>query len=129
MVTGTGRKPDVPRSTAQMARFDGEIMDLFSNWSPREQEEVSLLGRSWKVCSGFKKKTAFLLRPRQIEVTSLQPSHGSEPEPHSHSWDLRWFVLEALGQEECHMTSRMLILTSKLLKEPFNRLIDVFPYF
>ena len=33
-----------------------------------------------------------------------KPSHGSEPEPHSHSWDLRWFVFEALGQEECHVT-------------------------
>ena len=31
-----------------------------------------------------------------------KPSHGSEPETHSHSWDLRWFVFEALGQEECH---------------------------
>ena len=46
VVTGTGRKPDVPRSPAQMARFDGEIMDLFSSRSPREEEEVSLLGRS-----------------------------------------------------------------------------------
>ena len=58
-----------------------------------------------------------------------KPSHGSEPEPHSHSWDVRWFVLEPLGQEECHVTLRMLILTSKLLKEPSNRTIDVFPYF
>ena len=31
LVTGTGRKPDVSRSPAQMARFDGEIMDLFSS--------------------------------------------------------------------------------------------------
>ena len=31
---------------AQMARFNGEIMDLFSSRSPREEEEVSLLGRS-----------------------------------------------------------------------------------
>ena len=53
-----------------------------------------------------------------------KPSHGSEPEPHLHSCDLRWFVLEALGQEECHhVTLRMLIWTSKLLKEPFNRTI------
>ena len=49
-----------------------------------------------------------------------KPSHGSEPEPHSHSWDLRWFVFEALGQEECHVTLRMLISTSKLLKEPLK---------
>ena len=27
MVTGTRRKPDVPQSPAQMARFNGEIMD------------------------------------------------------------------------------------------------------
>ena len=27
------------------------------------------------------------------------------------------------------MTLRMLILTSKLLKEPSNKTIDVFPYF
>ena len=53
-------------------------------------------------------------------------SHGSEPEPHLL---LRWFVLEALGQEECNVTLRMLILTSKMLKEPFNRTRDVFPYF
>ena len=31
MVTGTRGKPDVPRSSAQMARFDGEIMDFFSS--------------------------------------------------------------------------------------------------
>ena len=30
-----------------------------------------------------------------------------------------------MTQEECHVTLRMLILTSKLLKEPFNRTIDV----
>ena len=33
-----------------------------------------------------------------------KPSHGSETEPHSHSPDLRWFVFEALGQKECHVT-------------------------
>ena len=33
-----------------------------------------------------------------------KPSHGSETEPHSHSRDLRRFVLEALGQEGCHVT-------------------------
>ena len=38
-----------------------------------------------------------------------KPSHGSDTEPHSHSRDLRWFVLEALGQEECHVILRMLI--------------------
>ena len=41
---------------------------------------------------------------------------------------LSYSFLEALGQEECHVTLRMLILTSRLLKEPFNRTIDVFPY-
>ena len=46
MVTDTGRKPDVPRSPAQMARFDGEIIKLFSSRSLREEEEVSLLGWS-----------------------------------------------------------------------------------
>ena len=53
MVTGTGRKPDVPRSPVKMARFNGEIMDLFSSRSPREEKEVSLLGRSSKICSRF----------------------------------------------------------------------------
>ena len=48
------------------------------------------------------------------------------PKP-SHSGELRWFFLEALGQEECHVTLRMLILTSKFLKEPFNRTSDLFP--
>ena len=45
------------------------------------------------------------------------------------SWIRTRFFLEALGQEECHVTLRMLILTSKLLKEPFNGTIDVFPYY
>ena len=36
------------------------------------------------------------------------------------------FVLEALEQEECYATLRMVILTSKLLKEPFNWTIDCF---
>ena len=44
MVTDTGRKPDLPRSPAQMARFGGEIIKLFSSRSLREEEEVSLLG-------------------------------------------------------------------------------------
>ena len=45
------------------------------------------------------------------------------------SFALLRFVFEAIGQEECHVTLRMLISTSKLLKEPLNRIIDVFPYF
>ena len=43
---GTGRKPDVPRSPAQMVQFDGEIIKLFSSRSLREEKEVSLLGWS-----------------------------------------------------------------------------------
>ena len=31
MSTGSGRKLDVPRSPAQTARFDGEIMQLFAS--------------------------------------------------------------------------------------------------
>ena len=62
-------------------------------------------------------------------------SHGSESEPHSQSWDLRWFVLEPLGQEEGNVIFKMLILTSKLLKEPtsnvfpmcFQCVLNVFP--
>ena len=61
---------------------------------------------------------------------NAKPSHGSEPGAHSHSWDLLWLVLEAvIGQEGWHVTLRMLILIFKLLKERFNRTIDVFPYF
>ena len=54
MVTGTGRKPDVPRSPAQMARFDGEIWiffraDLpeskkrFPSWAGAEKFAVDLI--------------------------------------------------------------------------------------
>ena len=60
-----------------------------------------------------------------------KPSHGSEPELHSYTLLRSAFGLsEGLwDQEECHVTLRMLILTSKLLKEPFSRTIDVFPCF
>ena len=43
VVTGTGRKPDVPRSPAQMVQFDGGNIKLFSSRSLREEKEVSLL--------------------------------------------------------------------------------------
>ena len=46
VVTGTARKPDVPRSPAQIALLDEEIMNLFSSRSPREEEEVFPLGWS-----------------------------------------------------------------------------------
>ena len=36
-----------------MARFDGEILDLFSSRSPREEEEASVFGWSRKICSRF----------------------------------------------------------------------------
>ena len=64
MVTGTGRKPDVPRSPGQMAQFDAQIMDLFSSRSPREEDEVSLLAGAEKFAAdlNFGEKTAFLLR-------------------------------------------------------------------
>ena len=58
-------------------------------------------------------------------------SDGSEPELHSlYTLEICvWFVEGLWHQEECHVTLRMLILTSKLLKEPFSRTINVFPYF
>ena len=37
------RKPDVPRSPAQMARFDGEIMDFFATGPGPLQMEVTSL--------------------------------------------------------------------------------------
>ena len=58
-----------------------------------------------------------------------KPFHGSEPEPHSHFAICIILSWGALGQEECHVTLRMLILTSKLLKESFNWTVNVFPYF
>ena len=51
MVTGTGRKPDVPRSPAQLTRFDGEIMDRahlqerkkrFPSWAGAEKFATEL---------------------------------------------------------------------------------------
>ena len=63
-----------------MARFDGEIMDLFSSRSPREEEEVSLLGWSWNICSKldfWRKKTAFLLRLVQDPARSKWPAFTS----------------------------------------------------
>ena len=42
---------------------------------------------------------------------------------------LRFALVCLRGQEKCHVKLKMLILTSKLLKEPSNRAIDVFPSF
>ena len=59
-----------------------------------------------------------------------KPSHGSEPMRTSFALLRSALVcLKGSRTRECHVTLRMLILTSKLLKEPFNRTIDVFPYF
>ena len=80
MVTGTGRKPDLPRGPAQMARFDEKIMKLFSRQSPREEKEVPSWAGAEKFAAdlNFGEKTPFLLRLLQnpatrcqIEVTSL----------------------------------------------------------
>ena len=53
-----------------------------------------------------------------------KPSHGSEAELYSHSWDLRWFVLEALVS--CDIKNVDIVV--EVVEEPFNRTIDVFPY-
>ena len=89
----------------------------------------STTGGMGKECLMYHNRLARSWLPSRKGSSMPKLSHVSEPEPHSHSWDLGWFVLEALGQEECHVTLRMLILTSKLLKEPLNWTIDVFPYF
>ena len=77
MVTGTGQKTDVPRSPAQMARFDGEIMDLFLVELPeRKKKFPSLAGaEKFAVDLNFGEKNGILVAtgpgPRQIEVTSF----------------------------------------------------------
>ena len=63
-----------------MARFNGEIMDLFSSRSPREEEEVSLLGWSWMNLQRIwisAKKTAFSLRLVQDLDRSKWPAFTS----------------------------------------------------
>ena len=60
-------------------------------------------------------KTISWIRTRPHSYTLLRSAFGLS----EGLWD----------QEECHVTLRMLILTSKLLKEPFSRTIDVFPCF
>ena len=53
-----------------------------------------------------------------------KPSHGSETEPHSQSWDLHWFVSEALVS--CDIKN--VDIDVEVVEEPLNRTIDVFPY-
>ena len=70
MVTGTGRKPDVPRSPAQMVQFDGE-------------KKVSLVDWSWKNLQPTwvsAKKTAFLLRLVKDPARSKWPALTSSYE-------------------------------------------------
>ena len=78
------------------------------------------IGEMGKECFMYHSRLAQLIPIKKGEQYA-KSSHGSEQEPHSHSWDL--------GREECHVTLRMLILTAKLLKEPSNTTIHVFPYF
>ena len=77
MVTGTGRKPDVPQCPAQMAPFDGEIIDLFSSRFPREEEEVSLWARAEKFAAdlnfGEKKRHSCCDWSRTLPDRSDQP--------------------------------------------------------
>ena len=63
MVTGTGRKPDVPRSPAQMARFDGELwIFLRADLPERKKRFPSWAGdEKFAVDLNFGKKKAFLL--------------------------------------------------------------------
>ena len=53
-----------------------------------------------------------------------KPSHGSEVELFSHSWDLRWFLLEALVS--CDIKNVDIVV--EVVEEPFNGTIHVFPY-
>ena len=75
MVTGTGRKPDVPQSPAQMARFDGEIMDLFRADLPERKKRFPSWAGDEKFALNFSENNHILVAtgpgPRQIELTSL----------------------------------------------------------
>ena len=77
MVTGAGRKPDVPRSPAQMARFDGKLWIFFRADLPeRKKTFPSWAGaEKFAVDLNFGEKNGILVAtgpgPRQIEVTSL----------------------------------------------------------
>ena len=77
VVTGTARKPDLPRSPAQMARFDGEIMDFFSSRSPERKKRFPSWAGAEKIAAdlNFGKKNGIFLAtgpgPRHMEVTSL----------------------------------------------------------
>ena len=75
MVTGTGRKPDVPRSPAQMALFDGQIF-CRANLPERKMRFPSWAGaEKFAGDLNFGEKNGILVAtgpgPRQIEVTSL----------------------------------------------------------
>ena len=64
MVTGTGRKPDVPRRPAQMARFDGQIMDLFRADLPERKKRFPSWAGAEKFAADLnfrKKKNGSLL--------------------------------------------------------------------
>ena len=77
MVTGTRGKPDVSRSPAQMARFDGEIMDFFrADLSERKKRFPSWAGaEKFAADLNFGEKNGIFVAtgpgPCQIEVTSL----------------------------------------------------------
>ena len=77
MVTGTRRNPDVPRSPAQMARFDGEIMIFFRADLPERKKRFPSWAGAEKCAAdlNFGEKNGILVAtgpgPRQIEVTSL----------------------------------------------------------
>ena len=74
VVTGTGRKPYVPRRPAQMARFDGEILKVFqADLTERKKRFPSWPGAK-KNCNGFefRRKYGILVGPgpRLIQMTS-----------------------------------------------------------
>ena len=63
VVTGTGRKPYVPRRPAQMARFDGEILKVFKPISQRGRRGFPLSQELKKIAVdlNFGENMAFLL--------------------------------------------------------------------
>ena len=77
VVTGTARKPDLPRSPAQMARFDGEIMGFFRADLPERKKRFPSWAGAEKFAAdlnfGEKNGIFFATGPgtRQMEVTSL----------------------------------------------------------
>ena len=75
VVTGTGRKPYVPRRPAQMARFYGEISKVFEADLPKRKKRFPSWPGAKKNCSGFefRRKYGILVGPGPclIEMTSL----------------------------------------------------------